>query len=243
MRAAPITVSTLALLLSTTPVQAQLFQRCDHTRAITNRVALAQGEALRIEAGAGSLTVRGVDGLREARISGTACASSAALLDDLAVAVTRSANGIRVETRFPDRPRFNEQARIDLVLEVPTGTATTVTDGSGDVEISGVGELTVHDGSGDLTLEDIRGGVNITDGSGGVFVRGITGDVRLEDGSGELDVADVGGTVRIVDGSGSIDVRDVRGDLIVSNAGSGDLSWGNVSGRVSVPSRGRERPR
>ena len=216
---------------------AQIFNRCDHTRQLDNTVALGAVALLRVEAGAGTLRVRGVEGLREVRIRGTACASSAELLAELSVGVERGSGGVTIETHFPDHDGINQTMRIDLVLEVPMGIQAEVTDGSGDAEISGLGATTIDDGSGNLRVSDMRGAVAITDGSGNVDVEGVIGDVHIEDGSGNVDIAEIRGTVRVTDGSGGINVRGVRGDFIVPNDGSGGVDWANVDGRVAVPRR------
>lgn len=230
--------AVLGLGVLALPASAQIFDNvCDVTRDINQRVAVPIGTRLNVDAAQGSLVVRGVQGLREARITGRACASTAALLEEVSVAVRRDGNGVTIETQFPDRNWRNEFAKIDLVLEVPADVPVHVEDGSGEAEISGVAELSIDDGSGDLRISDVRGDVFIDDGSGGIDVRGVGGDVRVDDGSGGIDIADVRGSVRIDDGSGSIDVRDVRGDFTVVNDGSGGIDWANVHGRVSVPNR------
>ena len=220
-----------------TVVHAQLFNRCDHTRQLDNTVQVGAAALLRVDAGAGTLRVRGVQGLREVRIRGTACASSAELLAELSVGVERGGGGVTIETHFPEHDGINQTMRIDLVLEVPMGMPAEVADGSGDAEISGLGATTIDDGSGNLTVSDMRGAVAITDGSGDVDIDGVVGDVLIEDGSGNVDVVDIRGTVRVSDGSGGINVRGVRGDFIVPSDGSGGVDWANVDGRVAVPRR------
>jgi hypothetical protein len=229
----------VAALASAVPASAhaQIFDRCDNVRQLDNTVAFGAASLLRVEAGAGSLRVRGVQGLREVRIRGTACASSADLLDQLSVDVDRDGSAVTIETNFPDRDGMNQSMRIDLVLEVPLGVQAEIADGSGDAEISGLGATTIDDGSGNLRITDMRGAVAITDGSGDVDIGGVVGDVVIEDGSGDVDITEIRGTVRVSDGSGSINVRGIRGDFIVPNDGSGGVDWANVDGRVTVPRR------
>ena len=216
---------------------AQIFDRCDNVRQLDNTVAFGGAALLRVEAGAGSLRVRGVEGLREVRIRGTACASSADLLDELSVDVAREGSAVTIETNFPDHDGINQSMRIDLVLEVPLGVQAEIADGSGDAEISGLGATTIDDGSGNLRITDMRGAVAVTDGSGDLDIAGVVGDIMIEDGSGDVDISEIRGTVRVSDGSGGINVRGVRGDFIVPNDGSGGVDWANVDGRVTVPRR------
>ena len=233
-------VMAAALVTLVTPAssRAQIFDRCDHVRQLNDNVAMTVGPLLRVHAGAGTLRIRGVEGLREARIRGTACASSAALLDQLSVSVQRSSAHLTIETRFPDqRDGFSETMRIDLVLEVPAGVLAEIEDGSGDADISGLGATTINDGSGALRVSDMLGSVAITDGSGDLDIDGVAGEVEINDGSGSIDLTDVRGSVRVTDGSGSIAARNVRGNFIVASDGSGGVDYANVDGRVQVPNR------
>jgi hypothetical protein len=139
-------------------------------------------------------------------------------------------------------------------LEIRNVAALHLVDGSGEALISGVhGELTVNDGSGSLDISDVHGAAHVEDGSGSVTVRNAQGPLDIEDGSGSLDIDDINGdltlrdgsggvsidrvvgTVRVRDGAGSIGVNDVQGDLTISEAGSGGVDVGNVSGRVDIP--------
>jgi hypothetical protein len=227
--------------VSSVSLQAQQYDDdCDYKRPVSLNVDMSATELLRAETGAGSLEVRGVAGLRQARVTGTACASSSSLLGEISVTMKRDGARVVVETDFPDMNN-NGEARIDLVIEVPAGAHADIKDGSGSMEVSGVGDLDIDDGSGELKISDISGSVRIEDGSGSVEITGVRGDVHLTDGSGEVVIRDIGGSVDVADGSGSIDVRGVRGSFVVSTDGSGNVDWSNVTGRVDVPSRKRGR--
>ena len=246
MRFAPLPALLWGVFaLGTAPAVAQRTD-CPHRRDLTQRSELPSGAALRLKADAGSLVVRGVGGVGEARIRGTVCATSADLLEAASVRIERERGALNVETVIPDRyNRFTTDAfvRIDLVVEVPSGTAATVHDGSGSAELSGLGDLEVHDGSGDLYIEEVSGRVEAHDGSGRLEIRRAAGPVQVHDGSGEIIIRDVEGDIRIHDGSGSIDVNGARGDLVVAEDGSGSVAHANVRGRVEVPHRGRSRHR
>jgi hypothetical protein len=246
MRCSPLPALLGGLLyLAATPAFAQS-DSCPNTRELAARVEMSPGTPLRLKAGAGSLAVRGVDGLREARMRGTVCATSAELAQQASVTTVREAGAVVVETVMPDvQDRFmnNDFVRIDLIVEVPLGTPATVHDGSGSAELGNLGDLEVHDGSGDLHIENIGGRLEVHDGSGGLEIRRTGGPVQVHDGSGELVITDAGGDVTIHDGSGSIDVDGVRGNLVVSEDGSGSVDYANVAGRVDVPRRGRGRHR
>lgn len=142
--------------------------------------------------------------------------------------------------------------RIDLMVRMPAQLALTLTDGSGNIDISGLtGAIVLNDGSGDLRLKgaaslqltdgsgdidvsDVSGNVQISDGSGHLRLHSVGGDTDIEDGSGDLRVSEIGGTVRINDGSGDIDVRAAAA-LIIADAGSGDLHYQQIRGKVQLP--------
>jgi hypothetical protein len=215
---------------------------------------LAAGDARRVvvDAGAGSLEVRGVDGAGRIRAHGTAYAETQKVLDAIEVTVERHGDAVVVTTVFPRRTRGN--ARLDLEVELPAGLPVRVDDGSGDLSVTHVAALDLDDGSGEVVVEDVRGDVSIDDGSGDMRVTGVGGSVHLDDGSGEIVVRDVerdvvigddgsgdmrihgvGGDVTVEDdGSGSIEVADVRGDFTLERDGSGDVDV-DVDGRVRLP--------
>jgi hypothetical protein len=238
-----ILVSVLAGAVVVSPGLAQ--SNCRYEADRSAMVRASSGDALRLIARAGSLTIRGVEGLDEVRVRGRACASSEELLEELVLETDHSGSTIRVEVPEIDEGggwfSGNRHAALHLDIEVPKGMAATIEDGSGDARIEGLGALNLVDGSGDLDITDINGDLDIDDGSGRVRVSGIEGRIRVEDGSGEIDIRDVDGNVEIDDGSGSIDVRNVTGDFIVRDDGSGGIDYANVTGRVDIPRRERRR--
>lgn len=205
---------------------------CDHTASRTAEIDAAGATRIVIDAGAGSLEVRGVQGTSRVDARGEACASNESALDDVRIGTERRGDTVRVEALFPRD--WNGNARLDLVVEVPAGLELTVDDGSGPIMIEGVAALQLDDGSGDVEISNVAGSVGIEDGSGDLELLGIGGDVTIEDGSGGIDIAGVGGRVQIDDGSGNIDVRDVDGDVVVTEDGSGNMRIAGVGGSVIV---------
>jgi hypothetical protein len=193
-----------------------------------------------VEGRSGELRVVGVAGLREVRVRGTARASRERWLDELRVEARRDGDVVRVRADIPDRAGDDwggdmQVRALDLVIEVPQGIDADVRDGSGAVEIRGVGALTLVDGSGEVRISDV-GSADVEDGSGEVRIDGVRGDVHLADGSGSLIVTRVGGAVHVDrDGSGEVDVRDVAGDLVVRRSRAAGVQFANVRGRVDVP--------
>lgn len=226
----------------------------------------ARGVAgLRIDAGSGELRVEGESGRDEVVVEARVCASEERWLQEMRVSVDEGRDGsVALTTHYPDRSGWSDSgtARIDLVVRVPRGLALDVEDSSGDIEISGVGDLRlrdssgsidvrgiegsvdIRDSSGGIEIEDVAGDVAVEDGSGGLDVRRVQGSVLIEDGSGGVDVVDVGRDVVVAsDGSGGIDVRGVGGDFVVDRDGSGGIRHSDVEGRVEIPEDRRKRRR
>lgn len=225
---------------------------CD-VSAPRNAVLDAAGASrLVIDAGAGSLSVRGVEGADDVVADGTACARDEEALEEVLLVAERDGDVLRLETRFPRRSRG---ARLDLAVELPSSLPVEIDDGSGSVDVRDVASLELLDGSGEIDVQGVAGDVTLNDGSGEIEIEGVGGSVRITDGSGEIEVLGVGrdviveddgsGGIEITgvagdvviesDGSGGIDVRDVDGDFELQRDGSGGVSTRDVRGRVSLP--------
>ena len=189
---------------------------------------------LRVDAGAGTLSIRGVEGNDEFRLAAKLCASDERRLEGLGVTL----RGDRLDTTYPSNRGGlfswggNRYARINLALEVPLGTDLRVDDSSGIIHIRDAGAVTLEDGSGNILIRDV-GSLTIEDGSGSINIHRVTGDLRLEDSSGNLTVEGVDGNVVINDGSGLVTVRDVAGDVTISD-GSGVIRVESVGGSVRM---------
>lgn len=216
-------------------------------------------DMLRLDAGSGSLTVTGVDGLGEIRAVARACASNETFLDDLQITSTMEGSSLVVETHYPDlsgRTGGNRYARLDLTVEVPMGLAAEIQDGSGEASFAGLGpltlqdgsggvsvmgimgDLTIHDGSGELKIRDVSGVVRVEDGSGGITVENSGSDVEIRDSSGEMEIRGVEGSVTLQDGSGGIDVSDVTGSVRVVVDSSGEIDVRGITGDFIVEKDG-----
>jgi DUF4097 and DUF4098 domain-containing protein YvlB len=223
-------------------------------------------KSVEVEAGAGSLRVEGKAGLRQVQVTGTARSSSQRFLTQIKLIAERRGDVVFIKADIPDSDSNRDDdysASLDLVIEVPQGINAEVGDGSGDTKILNVGSLDasdgsgsfsvigaagsvrITDGSGDLTIENVGGDVKVNDGSGDITVRNVTGSFTVEsDGSGGIYATDVRGSVVVQnDGSGSIEVNKVGKDFTVESKGSGSIDYADVSGRVDIPERRRDRHR
>lgn len=230
-----------------------------------NAVVNASGiRAVRVEAGAGILRVEGKAGISQVQVKGTAWASSERILRDIKLVAERRGDEIFIKSEMPDNDSWfgsdNWSAALDLTIEVPEGLDADVTDGSGAVEIHGVGALEAEDGSGEFEVDGAKS-VRVTDGSGNLVIKNVSGDVRVRDGSGDITARNVSGSFTVEsDGSGGIFATDIQGsvivehdgsgeinasrvgrDFIVQSKGSGEITYDGVKGRVDIPDRRRDR--
>jgi DUF4097 and DUF4098 domain-containing protein YvlB len=117
--------------------------------------------------------------------------------------------------------------------------AVTAKVNSGDIVLDDIGSLHVLSvGSGDLSVERVRGAVEVGSiGSGDFELDGAQGGVEIDSiGSGDAGVSDIGGDVRVGSiGSGDFNARDVRGGLTVRSVGSGSVEHSGIDGAVDVP--------
>lgn len=201
-------------------------------------------ERLVIEAGAGSMKLRGESGADDITVVATILVDGAEG-DEAREFLTRNLN-LSLERR-DDRAVLvslfessggnwgGRSGAIALEIVVPQGTVLDIDDGSGSIEIEDThADVQIEDGSGSLRIRGVAG-LDVDDGSGSLDISGASGDVHIEDGSGSVSVTHVEGNVSIRDGSGSINVREVGGDFRVIRDGSGSVRFSNVLGQVDVP--------
>ncbi len=194
-----------------------------------------------IEAGAGSLDVRGNPGAKKIsvtaliRVPGKSDEKAQEVIEsDLVLTLERDGDTAVLIGYFDSSLwGWDDNRSVRLEVEVPESVGLDIEDGAGSIEIRDVlGKITVEDGSGSLQMTNIGGDVRVVDGSGSISVETVGGDISIEDGSGSITVQDVRGSVVIDDGSGSINVTDVDADLIIEDDGSGSLNFARVNGRV-----------
>jgi len=247
----------LSVCLISTSLQAW---NCKFEKNIDQTLDLASSEELVILAAAGDLEVSGVTGSQVATIKGRVCVSKEEWLDESRV---ETSGGSRAEiiVSLPDTDggwslTGQHYAYLDLKLEVPDGIPLNIKDSSGDIEITGIGELILQDSSGDIEIEDIKGSVTLSDSSGDIVLRDIEGDVTIEsDSSGDIRGKNVEGAVLVKrdssgdirfddvgedfiverDSSGDITANTVGGDFKVLKDGSGEINASNISGEVAIP--------
>ena len=162
----------------------------DECRYSADRQAVLQVEdsdQLRIGAEAGFLKIIGESGLTEVIAEGVACASREGYLDEIELRTGRRGSSLTLDVDLPDIDwNWNRYVRLDLTVRVPGRTRLDIEDGSGSIDIEGVGSMRLDDGSGSIEIENVRGDLTLVDGSGSIDVRNVEGNLIVdEDGSGQ----------------------------------------------------------
>src|SRR5665647_2331885 len=182
---------------------------------------------LEIEAGAGSLTVTGREGLAAIEVKAEIVARHVRdedmdgfLKDEVELSLEKRGDAVVLVSRIRDRIRLfslGDDAVINLTVSVPKDMPLEIDDGSGSVVVEDLAAVKIDDGSGGIEIDDVKGNVSVDDGSGEILIRRVGGTVTIDDGSGSIDIKDVDKDVRLVrTGSGGGDVSNVKGQVIRS---------------------------
>ncbi|WMN61954.1 DUF4097 domain-containing protein (plasmid) [Pseudoalteromonas xiamenensis] len=189
---------------------------------------------LTADLGAGDIKIVGVEGLNEIQLSANILTTP-----EKNYQLTLKRRGNTAELVATQKVEIGlvwysgNSPRIDLELKVPATLALDIHDESGDVSIANVkGHIELEDGSGDIDISN-SGSVTIEDDSGSISIKDVVGNVDIEDGSGDLVIQNVTGNVKISDGSGDIDVNGAE-RLEIVDSGSGDVSINNIRSTVVV---------
>jgi hypothetical protein len=248
---------TAALLFA--PLAAFAATPCKYEAPRNLQLDLAGVRAVQIEVHSQDLHLTGSASARGLTLTGRACASEKAALDDLQVTQRREGDQLLLDiggnNHFSLSLFGNAYANLEVTVQLPANLPVTLGVGSGDADVSDVQQLQSNVGSGDLHVRQVSGAfstsvgsgdVDATDigslelgsvGSGDFKATGIKGDARIGSiGSGDVTLRKVGGSVRADTlGSGDLTVDEVAGDFSLGAKGSGDANHSGVKGKVSVP--------
>lgn len=204
-----------------------LADSCSYEEQIEFTLPSANITLVDISAGAGDLNVYSSPTATDISVIARVCSSRKSGLEGMGIDRLEQEGTQFLWAKIPEqRGGFfsSGYAFIDLDVTVPAGMAVALKDGSGDMSVSGTGNLKVDDGSGDARVFAIAGNVTIEDGSGDLTIEDVQGNVDVDDGSGEINIVKVGGAVTLRDGSGDIDVREVQMEVSIVEDGSGDVN-------------------
>jgi hypothetical protein len=194
---------------------------------------------LQARVGRGSLTVNAIDDLAEARVVITPRADGSDISDRYVVALadhTLTVMSPREGGVF-DLPIFGRSKdAVDVVVDVPSGTALRLSTFSADVRVHGrAGGADIAAGSADIAVDHVGGDLRVRYGSGTCRVRTVSGDVESRSGSGDAEFGTVAGSLRAGCGSGELRADSVGGDVRF-RSGSGGAALGAVHRDVDLAS-------
>ncbi|MDT4891112.1 MAG: hypothetical protein QOE97_147 [Pseudonocardiales bacterium] len=188
----------------------------------------------------GSFTVHAVADTTQARVEITARGDQR-VLEHAAVEL----HGCTLEVTLPrqggifDLPLLSRglaRDEVDVVVTVPTGTATRISTYTAPVRIEGtIGDSDVATGAADVEIGAVEGDLRLRYGSGTAEVGSVTGSVQARSGSGSARFGEIGGSLTSACGSGELVVSTAHGS-VRSRAGSGGASLGAVFGDVDLVS-------
>ena len=235
----------LALAISSMFATSCVFGMAEQTlRTQKESFPAAAISTVRLETGAGSLTVTGQEGVTAIDVTAAFKANVSSendakrILDNLKLTMEVRGNTFYLKTEQRNDWHWGDSGRIDITIVLPSRLPLDIDDGSGAISVKGMGgDIAIDDGSGEIEIDGVQGNLTIQDGSGGIRIRNAARDLEIEDGSGGIDIRHVGGNVRIEDGSGSMNVEDVDGNLVVPRGGSGSIHYSDVRGRIDIPRR------
>jgi DUF4097 and DUF4098 domain-containing protein YvlB len=213
-----------------------------------------------VNCGAGSLDLRGVEGLAKIKVTAEVEVKDFKkeklekfIEKNVRLNLLRQENKALLRSEIQKKNSKDIEARINLTIEVPMELDMKITDSSGPIKVkdiignlkindgSGeiiieniVGKLAVYDDSGSIQIEDIQGNAMVKDGSGFIEIDYVKGDVFVTDGSGQMTIRHIDGNVTVSDGSGDIDISDVSENVFISEAGSGELEIERIRGKATI---------
>lgn len=124
--------------------------------------------------------------------------------------------------------------RLDVLVELPTGSELAVKTGSADITVTGtVGTAQLKSGSGDVEVDTADGPLLVETGSGDIRVEEAHAELRAKSGSGDVLVVDAAATLMVSTGSGDVQLWTTRAPAVVKT-GSGDVKVGDAGTDVTM---------
>lgn len=149
---------------------------CEYDRDFTEQISASGLAELVADAEAGDLRIEGRPGSNNITVHAHACSSSQVTLHDIDFDFLRTGDRTQLTTYVPNY----DNARLDLVIEVPVDFDADIYDTSGDIDIRDINTAWIDDGSGDINVRNLSGDlIVLRDGSGRVDYYNVRGRVQL----------------------------------------------------------------
>lgn len=124
--------------------------------------------------------------------------------------------------------------RLDVLVELPTGSELAVRTGSADITVTGtVGTAQLKSGSGDVEVDTTDGPLLVETGSGDIRVEEARAELKAKSGSGDVLVVEAGATLMVSTGSGDVQLWTTHAPAVVKT-GSGDVKVGDAGTDVTM---------
>jgi hypothetical protein len=207
--------------------------------------------ALRCEFRSGSLSIQARDQLAEARVTITPRDADlpveqlfrVELIGDRLEVVEQPENGgslwqsvLGGDLRSFTRDRLFGRTEVDIVVELPAGSAVRAAVSSAAVQATGrIGTTSIGAGSSDIRLELVDGELKLRGGSGTVTVHRVTGAASVKGGSGRIQIGESGGPLSLAVGSGEVEIGTAHGE-VRSRSGSGTTAIALAEQSVDIAS-------
>ncbi|KZN67598.1 hypothetical protein [Pseudoalteromonas luteoviolacea] len=213
-----------AMALGATNVSAHQFYSSDFEFVKSETLSLSTKEItqLKIDAGAGSLSVVGND---TDEVSVKADIYQSEKSSDYCLNLQEKGGIAQLQANVCHTR--NNYTLIHLTVSLPNTLMTKIKDGSGSIKAQDASIHFIDDGSGSIEVHDNLTPLEIEDGSGKIELVGIKGTLTVDDGSGKLRAEDIEGDVMVEDGSGNIVIENVTGKVSVDD-GSGNVTVTNA---------------
>jgi hypothetical protein len=128
-----------------------------------------------------------------------------------------------------------QNVSISYTVTVPAETALVARNGSGSVEIDGLGRtIEAHAGSGSIRIRDAGSDVTAETGSGSINAERIGGAFKGHTGSGSIEGIDVKGAIMADTGSGRIEVSQRGGGDVTASSSSGSIDVKGIRGGLNA---------
>ena len=229
--AVPFVLACIGSLLAASPAAAD-FRR-------QQKLALAPGGELLVDAAGGSVTVTGgaTDG---ATVVITSTRDD--IEDRYSFELTSEPGRVRVISRrgsgWFQRFNWNGNANLHFDVRVPRQTRVDLKSSGGGIRLSSLtGNARVRSSGGGLRIADVDGEIDARSSGGGVEVKDVRGHVRVFSSGGGVDVEQVTGDVTAGSSGGGVEISGVSGNVDASSSGGG-VQIDGVGGRVTAESSG-----
>jgi len=140
-------------------------------------------------------------------------------LQEIRIEVSRTAGGLRIETRLPSR----KNGFLDWLTGDDVSTSVEYR-----IRVPRNSPLGIQSVNGGLKLTGTRGRAHLTTTNGGIDVAQVTGNLRLETINGGINVASSAGAVNASSTNGGIEVR------LADVPDGSDLSFETINGGITL---------